>query len=184
MQRHGEITNSASLPFFCRIRFRIPALSHSRSIRFLLQRGVNVNHQDDMGWTALHWAAFTDHADTASLLVQNGADNSIENIAQQTPLDEVQMRFETVPTLRTFLDQLRADQSIDVMNIFYRSLPVFPETGVDNADTTLTDLFSRSLPSGEDIEDSELQFIIRACDTGSAQARMQNLLVVCQIGDL
>lgn len=51
-----------------------------------LKKGVDVNHQDNEGNTALHYAAWEGEDKTIEILVKNGADLNIKNNYGQTPL--------------------------------------------------------------------------------------------------
>ena len=66
--------------------------------RFLIDNKADVNFQDDLGWTPLHWASFTGQIETCRLLLANHADFHIENKAHQTALD-----FEKAKELKGFL---------------------------------------------------------------------------------
>ncbi|MGA9773063.1 MAG: ankyrin repeat domain-containing protein [Blastocatellia bacterium] len=47
---------------------------NAAKINELIQSGVDVNEQDEQGWTALNWAAGRGDLETVKLLVENGAD--------------------------------------------------------------------------------------------------------------
>lgn len=53
----------------------------------LLESAVNINAADESGWTALHWAAFCGHAETAAELVRKGANMRTRDKGGYTPLD-------------------------------------------------------------------------------------------------
>jgi len=48
-------------------------------VRLLLERGANVDQQNENGWTALMSAAFRGYADVISLLLAHGADAGLKN---------------------------------------------------------------------------------------------------------
>jgi ankyrin repeat protein len=74
----------------------VPILTHSRSPAPLLPRispsiqslhtGVDVNFEDSMGMTALHWACDRGHLDLAVLLLDHGAEVNAEDECGTTPL--------------------------------------------------------------------------------------------------
>ena len=56
------------------------------TVRSLLDAGADVDSAQADGTTALHWAAYHDHTDTAELLVRFGADVNAENAYGVPPL--------------------------------------------------------------------------------------------------
>ena len=48
---------------------------------------VDVNAADESGWTALHWATFCSHIETAMTLMKNGANLKARDLGGYTPLD-------------------------------------------------------------------------------------------------
>jgi uncharacterized protein len=52
----------------------------------MLKQGVEVNHTDNDGTSALHWAAHWDNQEIANLLIQNNADTNLVNAYGVTPL--------------------------------------------------------------------------------------------------
>jgi Ankyrin repeats (3 copies)/Ankyrin repeat len=55
-------------------------------IEGFIQRGANINVQDDNGFTALHWATFTEKIDIVSLLLRYNADTNVKSKKGITPL--------------------------------------------------------------------------------------------------
>lgn len=53
----------------------------------LVDHAVDINATDESGWTALHWAAFCGHAETAVTLIENGANAKARDRGGYTPLD-------------------------------------------------------------------------------------------------
>ena len=49
---------------------------------------VDVNHKNNSGNTALHWAALNGHADCVAVLIKSGADVMVANQFQKTAFDE------------------------------------------------------------------------------------------------
>ena len=61
-----------------------------RMAEMLCARGAAINHQNAQGNTALHFAmSFDTEGLLAEYLIQNGADDTIENIDGLTPYDGV-----------------------------------------------------------------------------------------------
>ena len=64
--------------------------SNKRLVEMLLVRGANINHQNALGNTALHFAiAFDTEGSIGEYLIEHGADDTIENISGLTPYDGV-----------------------------------------------------------------------------------------------
>ncbi len=61
--------------------FRATINSHAETVKLLITKGARVNHQDDMGFTPLVWAAYIDPGDTAvvELLLAAGADRNAKD---------------------------------------------------------------------------------------------------------
>lgn len=59
---------------------------HVQMVEFLLDNGANINYQDEMNhWSALHWAVSGGNLTLVRLLVERGADRTLENGLGQTP---------------------------------------------------------------------------------------------------
>ena len=57
-------------------------------VRFLLQRGANINIQDPNGWTVLHHASYSNSTDVFRLLLQHGASRDVKcYYKSHTPID-------------------------------------------------------------------------------------------------
>ena len=64
--------------------------SNRRMVEMLVVRGAKVNHQSSTGQTALHYAmAFDKEGLIAEYLIQNGADDTLENIDGLTAYDGI-----------------------------------------------------------------------------------------------
>jgi ankyrin repeat protein len=55
------------------------------TVKEMIKSGVDINQQDDNGWTPLNWAAGNGDIDTVKLLVENGADVFKVGRDQRTP---------------------------------------------------------------------------------------------------
>lgn len=58
----------------------------TKTMRELLAGGVDVNVQDEQGWTPLCWAAGRGDAEAVRLLLEHGADVTLAGRDQRTPL--------------------------------------------------------------------------------------------------
>jgi ankyrin repeat protein len=58
----------------------------THAIANLLDRGAAINARDGNGYTALHWAAYAGHSDSAEILVERGADVDAVDNSKMTPL--------------------------------------------------------------------------------------------------
>ena len=57
-------------------------------VRFLLEKGANVDKQDHRGWTALHNASSSNNCtDVIRMLLQHGATRDIKSKYGSTPID-------------------------------------------------------------------------------------------------
>ncbi|XP_028291558.1 unconventional myosin-XVI isoform X2 [Gouania willdenowi] len=77
----------------------------------LIERGQNVNHQDEDLWTALHVACVCDHADIVLLLLLSGVNVLLQDINGNVPLDYALEGTETSYILRTHLMENGVDVS-------------------------------------------------------------------------
>ena len=64
------------------------AAFHNREplLRWLVGRGANVNHQDRIGYCALHFAAQERHTAIAKTLLDSGASTELRDVLGNTPL--------------------------------------------------------------------------------------------------
>ena len=70
---------------------------HVAYVRRMVELGMNVNHVNNLGWTALMEAVVLGdggpgHREVVRLLVEAGADRSIADRGGQTPLDHAMAR--------------------------------------------------------------------------------------------
>ncbi|XP_051814534.1 unconventional myosin-XVI isoform X2 [Acanthochromis polyacanthus] len=77
----------------------------------LIERGLNVNLQDEDLWTALHVACVCDHADVVLLLLVAGVNILLQDINGNIPLDYAFEGTETSYILRKYLEENGVDVS-------------------------------------------------------------------------
>ncbi|KAM9344023.1 unconventional myosin-XVI [Pholidichthys leucotaenia] len=77
----------------------------------LIERGLNVNLQDEDLWTALHVASVCDHADVVLLLVVAGANVLLQDINGNIPLDYATEGTESSYILKKHLEENGVDVS-------------------------------------------------------------------------
>ncbi|TDH06699.1 hypothetical protein EPR50_G00116980 [Perca flavescens] len=77
----------------------------------LIERGLNVNLQDEDLWTALHVACVCDHADVVLLLVVAGVNVLLQDVNGNIPLDYASEGTETSYILRKHLEENGVDVS-------------------------------------------------------------------------
>lgn len=57
------------------------------NVKFLLEKGVDINHHNNYGNTALHFAVINKNLNMVKLLIEKGADYNYKNIVGRTPYD-------------------------------------------------------------------------------------------------
>ncbi|XP_077583589.1 unconventional myosin-XVI isoform X1 [Stigmatopora nigra] len=77
----------------------------------LMDRGLNINLQDEDLWTALHVACVCDHTDTVLLLLLAGVNVLLQDISGNTALDYTAERSESRYFLRKHLEENGVDTS-------------------------------------------------------------------------
>ncbi|XP_061579339.1 unconventional myosin-XVI [Cololabis saira] len=77
----------------------------------LMERGLDVDLQDEDLWTALHVACSCDHADVVLLLLQAGVNLLLQDIDGNVPLDYAAEGTETRYILRKHLEETGVDVS-------------------------------------------------------------------------
>uniref|UniRef100_A0A7N6C4I2 Myosin motor domain-containing protein n=1 Tax=Anabas testudineus TaxID=64144 RepID=A0A7N6C4I2_ANATE len=77
----------------------------------LIERGLNVNLQDEDLWTALHVACVCDHADVVLLLLLAGVNIMLQDVNGNIPLDYASEGTETSYILRKHLEENGVDVS-------------------------------------------------------------------------
>jgi ankyrin repeat protein len=60
--------------------------NNSELLKWLIDNGANINHQDRNGFSALHFAGKEQCYDTAAILIKNKADLEIKDSNGNTPL--------------------------------------------------------------------------------------------------
>nr|XP_045370694.1 unconventional myosin-XVI [Camelus bactrianus] len=75
----------------------------------LIDRGVNVNHQDEDFWTPMHVACACDNPDVVLLLVLAGANVLLQDVNGNIPLDYASEGTESSSILLTYLDENGVD---------------------------------------------------------------------------
>ena len=70
--------------------------------RILIDHGVNINEQDQYGFTPLHEAAINGHTETVQLLLDSGADRHIKDGYGKKAIDRAiyRGRFDTASVLK------------------------------------------------------------------------------------
>lgn len=61
-------------------------MGYIHDIRFLVEKGANVNATDDLGWAPLHSAAAWGHLEVARYLIEKGANVNVRDVDDLTPL--------------------------------------------------------------------------------------------------
>uniref|UniRef100_A0A674ME91 Myosin XVI n=2 Tax=Takifugu rubripes TaxID=31033 RepID=A0A674ME91_TAKRU len=88
----------------------------------LMERGVNMNLQDEDLWTALHVACVCDHADVVLLLLLAGVNVLLQDVNGNIPLDYASEGTESSWILRKHLEENGVDlSSIHTMKMQRRS---------------------------------------------------------------
>lgn len=82
----------------CNLLMFLASLGKSNSIETMInvtedfeyskfRKSIDVDYQDENGWTALHYAAFFGHINTMSALISLGANKEVKSNAAETPND-------------------------------------------------------------------------------------------------
>lgn len=58
----------------------------NNELKQMIKEGVDINQKDDFGYTLLHYAISNNHEDTALLLLNNGANCTVQDNNGATPL--------------------------------------------------------------------------------------------------
>ena len=65
---------------------RVAWYNRTDTVRYLLDKGANVNKQDRWGWTALYTASFLNGTDVMRILLQHEARKDIKDDDGDTPI--------------------------------------------------------------------------------------------------
>lgn len=76
-----------------------------KSIRYLIEQGVDVNSQDQYGMTPLHYAMRGKNAEAAIALLEAGADPNIPNLDNVIPLAMIGGMPDRLDLLKLMLDK-------------------------------------------------------------------------------
>lgn len=76
------ITDDWGTPLF----FRCISGGYRDLISIMIDRGFDIDHKDDNGYTALHWISFCHKYDIAILLLSKGASLHLQDLLFRTPL--------------------------------------------------------------------------------------------------
>ena len=94
------------------------SVSHYRGyteiIRILLEYGADINAQNDVGATPLHWAANQGYSEVVCVLLEQGADPNIPNNGHATPLHRA-VQAKSAATVRLFLEHGVDVDAVDKM---------------------------------------------------------------------
>ena len=74
------------------------------SLKWLVSRGIDLNHLDSIDWTALHWAANSNNLDAMRFFIEECHMNPACNFGSGTPADVADGNDEVLTYLRTIQD--------------------------------------------------------------------------------
>ncbi|XP_045834455.1 unconventional myosin-XVI isoform X1 [Meles meles] len=100
---HTAVSSGGSLLHLC------ARYDNAFIAEILIDRGVNVNHQDEDFWTPMHIACACDNPDIVLLLVLAGADVLLQDVNGNIPLDYAIEGTESSFILLTYLDEHGVD---------------------------------------------------------------------------
>ncbi|XP_024900770.1 unconventional myosin-XVI isoform X2 [Pteropus alecto] len=100
---HTPVSSGGSLLHLC------ARYDNAFIAEILIDRGVNVNHQDEDFWTPMHIACACDNPDVVLLLVLAGANVLLQDVNGNTPLDYAVEGTESSSILLTYLDENGVD---------------------------------------------------------------------------
>lgn len=66
---------------------------HLMTVKFLVEKGADVNAVDMGDNSALHWAAMRGHVEIVKYLLDQGADKTIRNKQEKLPIDLCQSNW-------------------------------------------------------------------------------------------
>ncbi|XP_041438669.1 ankyrin repeat domain-containing protein 50 isoform X2 [Xenopus laevis] len=82
----GAATDATDAEGRCALGMASSAARGEEAVRVLLERGLDENHRDHLGWTPLHWAACEGRRSSCRALVDGGAKVSLRDREGYTPL--------------------------------------------------------------------------------------------------
>ncbi|XP_030892016.1 unconventional myosin-XVI [Leptonychotes weddellii] len=100
---HTAVSSGGSLLHLC------ARYDNAFIAEILIDRGVNVNHQDEDFWTPMHIACACDNPDIVLLLVLAGANVLLQDVNGNIPLDYAVEGTESSSILLTYLDESGVD---------------------------------------------------------------------------
>lgn len=86
---------------------RLPFAKYDPVVEILISNGANINHKDDMGYTALHFASYVGRLKTVKLLAENGGEINVQALDGVTPLN-----FTAYPEVIGYLLSKGADPNL------------------------------------------------------------------------
>jgi len=101
----------------------LPLIQHSswgdlETVSFLLKHGADVNGQDDMSMTSLHWAAAYGYKKLVDFLINQGADADIQSVFYLTPGElAVHNRNHSIGKKLTQLQVLKSDLDFEIEEV-------------------------------------------------------------------
>ncbi|KAM5312126.1 unconventional myosin-XVI isoform 1-T1 [Glossophaga mutica] len=100
---HTPVSSGGSLLHLC------ARYDNAFIAEILIDKGVNVNHQDEDFWTPMHIACACDNPDIVLLLVLAGANVLLQDVNGNIPLDYAVEGTESSSILLTYLDEKGVD---------------------------------------------------------------------------
>ncbi|XP_074048123.1 unconventional myosin-XVI [Macrotis lagotis] len=100
---HTSLSSGGSLLHLC------ARYDNAFTAEILIEKGVNVNHQDEDFWTPMHIACACDHPDIVLLLLLAGANVLLQDVNGNIPLDYAVEGTESSCILLTYLDENGVD---------------------------------------------------------------------------
>ncbi|XP_044141494.1 unconventional myosin-XVI [Bufo gargarizans] len=100
---HTLITSGGCLLHLC------ARYDNAFAAEILIDRGVNVNHQDEEFWTPMHVACACDNPDMVLLLLFSGANVLLQDVNGNIPLDYASEGTESNSILLTYLEENGVD---------------------------------------------------------------------------
>ena len=132
----------------------------------LLNKGANVNIQDESENTPLHYAACNSKKDIVALLIKNGANVNLTNAREQKPLDYANQKgFNEIASI--ILQQNPTDVAIPKENsLAINSINLSPNSSVSKEDIKsklkeLKELLADDLISEDEFNEKKKELLSR-----------------------